>query len=118
MFTVEALPGVTGTYELPLDERDYDAGPSDLTLFALDSRRRNELSGSVEEASGKVTVREATCDPEPRLSITIDARLASEIGLRPTAGHGRDGLRRAARRRGSQSPVTLRGPRQLRDMRM
>jgi hypothetical protein len=83
VFTVEALPGVTGTYDLPLDERDYDAGPSDLTLFALDSRRRNELSGSVEEASGKVTVREATCDPEPRLSITIDARLASEIGLPP-----------------------------------
>ena len=52
-------------------------------MFALDSRRKNELSGSVEEATGKVTVREATCDPEPRLSITIDARLASEIGLPP-----------------------------------
>jgi hypothetical protein len=83
VFTVESLPGATGTFTLPLEERAYDAGPSDLTLFALDSRRKNELSGSVEEATGKVTVREATCDPEPRLSLTIDARLASEIGLPP-----------------------------------
>ncbi|WP_027860596.1 hypothetical protein [Marmoricola sp. URHB0036] len=87
-FMVEALPGVTGDYPLPLHERDDDAGPSDLTLFALDARRKNELSGSVEEATGKVTVREATCDPEPRLSLTIDARLASEIGLPPVRVRG------------------------------
>jgi len=88
LFMVEALPGVTGDYPLPLHERDDDAGPSDLTLFALDARRKNELSGSVEEGAGKVTVREATCDPEPRLSITIDARLASEIGLPPVRVRG------------------------------
>jgi hypothetical protein len=82
-FSVESLPGVTGTFALPLKERAYDAGPSDLTLFALDARRTNELSGSVEGARGAVTIREATCDPEPRLSVTLDARLASEIGLPP-----------------------------------
>ncbi len=78
---VEAVPGVTGRFSLPLKERVWGAGPSDLVVFGIDSRRRNELSGSVETASGRITVREAACDPEPRLSITIDARLGSEIGL-------------------------------------
>ena len=78
---VEVVPGTTGTFRLPLEERAWEAGPSDLTVFALDSRRHNELSGSQEEASGTITIRESTCDPEPRLTIRIDARLASEIGL-------------------------------------
>jgi hypothetical protein len=80
-FMVEVVPGTTGTFRLPLKERDWEAGPPDVTVFALDPRRHNELSGSMEEATGQVTVREATCDPEPRLSVRIDGRLASEIGL-------------------------------------
>ncbi len=80
-FYAEVVPGVLGTRRLPLQERDYDAGPSDVVLFSVDSKGRNELSGSVERATGKVTVVEATCDPEPRLAIDVEARLASEIGL-------------------------------------
>jgi hypothetical protein len=82
-FVVEVVPGATGTFRLPLQERDSETGPSDVTVFALDSRRHNELSGSREESRGSITIGESTCDPEPRLSITIDARLASEIGLPP-----------------------------------
>ena len=37
-------------------------------------------SGTVEEASGEMTVFEATCDPEPRLSVAVDATLASKPG--------------------------------------
>lgn len=80
-FLVEVVPGTTGTFRLPLEERAWDAGPSDLTVFALDSRRHNELSGSQEEAHGAITIRESTCDPEPRLAFRIDATLDSEIGL-------------------------------------
>jgi hypothetical protein len=76
----EVVPGVLGTRELPLDERDSGAGPSDLTLFGVDSQTRNELSGSSEDAAGTVTVVEATCDPEPRIAIHVDATLASEVG--------------------------------------
>ena len=76
----EVVPGVLGTRELPLDERDSGAGPSDLTLFGVDSQTRNELSASLRQATGTVTVVEATCDPEPRIAIHVDATLASEVG--------------------------------------
>ena len=72
--------GVQGTRKLPLQERDYDTGPSDVVVFGVDPERHNELSGTVEEASGEMTVLEATCDPEPRLSLAVDATLASETG--------------------------------------
>ena len=70
-----------GTRKLPLAERDEDAGPSDVVLFTGDPRTRNELSGSVQPATGKVTVVEATCEPEPRLAIRVDATLGSVNGL-------------------------------------
>ncbi len=87
-FMVEVVPGTTGTFRLPLKERDWEAGPSDVTVFALDSRRHNELSGSQEEATGQITVREATCDPEPRLSVQVEGKLVSEIGLPPVRVKG------------------------------
>jgi hypothetical protein len=34
----------------------------------------------VERAAGKVTVLEATCYPEPRLTITVDATLGGQSG--------------------------------------
>ena len=80
-FLVEVVPGTTGTYRLPLEERDHDAGPSDVTVVVLDPRRENELNGSLEESHGQITIREATCDPEPRMTVLVDATLASEIGL-------------------------------------
>lgn len=87
-FLVEVVPGTTGTFRLPLEERDWDAGPSDLTVFALDSRRHNQLSGAGEEAAGQITIRESTCDPEPRLSVRVDAKLASGARLPPLRVQG------------------------------
>ncbi len=77
---VEVALGVQGTRRLPLREREYGAGPSDVELSGVDPERHIELSGTVEKASGKMTVFEATCDPEPRLSLTVDATLASKVG--------------------------------------
>ena len=77
---VDVALGVQGTRRLPLQERDHNTGPSDVVVSAEDPQRDNELSGTVEEATGKMTVLEATCDPEPRLSVAVDATLASEVG--------------------------------------
>ncbi|GGO72762.1 hypothetical protein [Nocardioides deserti] len=75
------------TFTLPVD----GPGGSDtypvLLFFALDddtagdsTARANELSSAVGGASGTVEVREATCGPEPRLALTVDAVLGSEVG--------------------------------------
>lgn len=77
---VEVALGVQGTLKLPLEERDYETGPSDAVVSGIDPERHNKLSGTVQASSGKLTVLEATCDPEPRLSVAVDATLGSEIG--------------------------------------
>ncbi len=77
---VDVAVGVQGTMKLPLTERDYRAGPSDAVVKGVDPERHDKLSGTVEEASGEVTIFEATCDPEPRLSVAVDATLASAPG--------------------------------------
>ena len=77
---VDVAVGVHGTMKLPLTERDYEAGPSDAVVRGVDPERHDQLSGTVEEASGEMTVFEATCDPEPRLSVVVDATLASKPG--------------------------------------
>jgi hypothetical protein len=77
---VDVAVGVQGTMRLPLPERDHQAGPSDAVVKGVDPERHDELSGTVEEASGEMTVFEATCDPEPRLSVAVDATLASDRG--------------------------------------
>ena len=51
---VDVALGVQGTRKLPLQERDHDTGPSDLVVFGV--------------------------DPEPRLSVAVDATLGSEVG--------------------------------------
>lgn len=75
---------MTGTRKLPLRQRDYDDGPSDVVIFGMDPQNQNELSGDVEVATGELTIYEATCDPEPRLSYTIRATLGSEYGNLPS----------------------------------
>ena len=73
--------------KLPLTKRDSEAGPSDAVVRGVGPERHNKLSGTVEEASGEMTIlevscelRPATCDPGPRLSVAVDATLASEPG--------------------------------------
>ncbi len=80
LLVVDVALGVQGTRRLPLQERDHHTGPSDVVVSAEDPKRDHELSGTVETASGKMTVLEATCNPEPRLSVAVDATLASEVG--------------------------------------
>lgn len=75
-----APAGVHGTMKLPLTKRDSEAGPSDAVVRGVGPERHNKLSGTVEEASGEMTILEATCDPGPRLSVAVDATLASEPG--------------------------------------
>jgi len=79
-FWVEVVPGGVGEYDLPLTGGSVETVP-DVVVFGVDSEDQNELSGSVETATGVVTILEATCDPEPRLAFTIRATLGSEIGL-------------------------------------
>jgi len=77
---VDVAVGVQGTMRLPLQKRDEEAGPSDAVVFGVDPDRHDQLSGTVEQASGEMTVLEATCDPEPRLAVAVDATLASKAG--------------------------------------
>jgi hypothetical protein len=82
---VTAAPGAQGVYELPLDGGDLSAGETPpVAVFGVDSEDRNELSGSVEVATGTVRILEATCDPSPKLSVTMRATLGSEYGDMPT----------------------------------
>jgi hypothetical protein len=81
-FYVEALPGTEGRADLPLSGGDADAVPP-VTVFGVDSADQSELNGNTEVATGSITILEATCDPEPRLSFTIRATLGSENGLLP-----------------------------------
>lgn len=76
--TKALTPGETLT--LPVD----GPGGSDtyplLLFFAMDGDRdANELSSAVTGSSGTVVVREATCGPEPRLALDVDAVLGSEV---------------------------------------
>ncbi|MDN4161441.1 hypothetical protein [Nocardioides abyssi] len=80
----QVTPGESLT--LPVD----GPGSSDtypvLLFFALEDRpggpperRANELSSASMGSSGTVRVDEATCGPEPRLALTVDAVLGSEL---------------------------------------
>ncbi|GAA1134494.1 hypothetical protein GCM10009606_13320 [Nocardioides aquiterrae] len=83
-FYVEAEPGVSGWYELPLTAGESAEGTtSEVTVFGVDAQDQNELNASLQGATGSITVLEATCDPEPALAFTVSATLASEIGLPP-----------------------------------
>ena len=75
MLRIEVVPGVSGSRKLPTPLRDPGAGPPDIRLLALDAEHGRTLSGADPRAGGTVTVFEATCDPEPRLSLAVDATL-------------------------------------------
>lgn len=70
------------TFTLPLDQAS-DTVP--LVLFAADpdvpatAERANEVSSAESQASGTVTVTEASCDPTPVLTIQADTTLGSEV---------------------------------------
>jgi hypothetical protein len=70
------------TFQLPLDQAS-DTVP--LVLFAADpdvpatAERANEVSSAEAQASGTVTVTEASCDPTPVLTISADTTLGSEV---------------------------------------
>lgn len=74
---VEAVPGVAGVYELPLDGGGDDH-LQDITVFSYHPESGNEFSGSVETSTGTITILEAECEPTPRLAFTIRATLGSE----------------------------------------
>lgn len=76
---VEVIPGTLGRHEFPLEEKEFDKGPSDVVVFGADPEGNNELAGDVETATGEITIIEATCDPEPRVAFTIKATLGSEM---------------------------------------
>jgi hypothetical protein len=84
-FLADVLLGATGRFRLPLAQRE--AGPSDVTVLAPASPR-HQVSGWAPGASGTVTVREATCDPEPRVALTIDATLVGRDGVRVKVSGG------------------------------
>jgi len=81
-FYVEALPGTKGRADLPLAGGDAETTPP-VAVFGIDSADQNELTGSGDLATGYITILEATCDPEPRLSFTIRATLGTERGMLP-----------------------------------
>lgn len=88
---VDVIPGTEGTFELPLDGGEEGRIP-EVTVFGVDSVDQNELSGSVEVATGTLTIVEAACKPSPRASFTVRATLGSEFSNLPTV-HVSGGLR-------------------------
>ncbi len=92
-FLVEVAAGVTGTRELPLRDRlwaplrEDGTGPNDVLVLAQDPQDDTRLAGFGSQASGTVTVTEASCDPQPRISLQINAELANPSG-RPVRVQG------------------------------
>jgi hypothetical protein len=83
---VEVAAGVTGTRELPLRDRLWaparsdGTGPADLLVLAQDPKDGARLAGFASTARGTVTVTEASCDPQPRITVQINAELAGPSG--------------------------------------
>ena len=83
-FFLRVALGVTGAQRLPLPTRT--GALFDLRMFARDPATGRRLS-AIGPARGEVTITEATCDPEPRLSFQIDASMANPAG-RPVKVRG------------------------------
>jgi hypothetical protein len=85
-FLLEVVAGVTGTRELPLHDkllaptRKDGTGPADLLVLARDPASGARLTGFGQRARGTVTVTEAACDPQPRVTFRISAQLADPDG--------------------------------------
>lgn len=56
---------------------------SPVNLFVNDTSRGNELSSSVSESRGSITVHSFSCGPPVRIDATIDVVLGSEFGGGP-----------------------------------
>jgi hypothetical protein len=82
-FFLRVALGVDGERQLPLRT---PGDQHDLTLVATDPQNGAHLDAT-NRAQGELTITEATCDPEPRLSFRIDARLAPPSGG-PVKVHG------------------------------
>jgi len=68
------------TVELPY----LGKGEEDIVVFVYDAETENELN-SDQSSRGTLEIREATCEPEARVSLRIEGDLGSELG------HDRDG---------------------------
>jgi len=85
-FLLEVAAGVTGTRQLPLRDKLWAAirkdgtGPADLLVLAHDPHDGTRLAAFGSHASGTVTVTEASCDPQPRITIQISAELDNPSG--------------------------------------
>ena len=85
-FVLQVVAGVTGERELPLRDRlparrlEHRQGPTDLSLLAADPRTGSRFLPRGSQAHGLVSVTEASCDPEPRLTFQIDATLLAANG--------------------------------------
>jgi hypothetical protein len=80
LFLLEAFPRDVargGTITLP-HSYEYN-NPSGAVLHVYDADTGNELSSSAEGASGTIVFERASCDPSPRVDVTIDATLGSEF---------------------------------------
>ncbi len=80
---VEAVPGIAGVYELPLDGGSSEH-QQDVAVFSYHPEIGNEFSGSVETSTGTITILEAECEPTPRFAFTIRATLGSEYSDLPS----------------------------------
>ncbi|MDN4171911.1 hypothetical protein QWY28_03040 [Nocardioides sp. SOB77] len=86
---IEARPSVLApgtTLRLPLEGPGGSEDNPLLLFFATDDagpEHHNELSSAEDGSSGTVVVHEASCGPEPVLSLTVDAVLGSELADRP-----------------------------------
>jgi hypothetical protein len=82
-FSIRVALGLNGVQRLPVTTGP--AGSPDLLVVARDPVTGARLPTA--RARGEVEISEATCDPEPRLSFHIDARLPGPGG-RPVSVHG------------------------------
>lgn len=55
-----------------------------IRMFFVDVDTANELSSSESESSGTITINSLDCGPPVRISLTIDASIASEYGDMPS----------------------------------
>ena len=73
-------------FRLPYEANSGDSSDRAMTFFVASDeggRRPNEASSAEPGAAGSVTVREAACGPNPKLSVEIDGRLGSEVERPP-----------------------------------
>ncbi|MET0997674.1 MAG: hypothetical protein ABWX73_03070 [Marmoricola sp.] len=76
LVTAKVTSGLSGSWRLPLDTNS--AATRDLVVRASDPVTGARFSALSNRAAGEVTVTEATCEPEPRLTLRIHATLLDQ----------------------------------------